>query len=716
MSTRGAALPTLLAVLAALAAAAPARVRAQVAAPRMVEDGDEAEPEPAPARPPAAPAPAPAPTSAAAVREAAPPVREAAPAPAAPAAAPPAAAPGTDPAAAPAAPAPAAASPALARPIAPVRATWDGLLAAWADRRGALREADPARADAAQRALLDAQRDLAIENLVPMAVAEVRESRRALAANLPAEALARAEAASALAPDLPDGHLARARALFAREPGRPGPVLAALGDALSAAAREPHTARAFQGDLFAAAFAAVLVAAAAVVLVLLARSLRLFLHDFHHLPLLRGSAPAQTGFLALVLLAMPLAFGLGTAAVLAAAALVAWPYLANRERLVVTAALGAVLAMPWAAGEVARLTAWTGSVGERVHELEHGAVSDAEAARLEAWAPESPAPGPVLAALGRHAKRRGDLDRALRLYREAAAADPRAPELSVNVGNVLFLQGDLDGAKAAYLAAQDQAGGDLVVLGSAHYGLSKLYLRTSEMDKSAAARDKAEHEAGEYLRRHGSDDDFTANHYLVDVPVPPARIAALATSDGTPEAVRRWVRARLMGALPAEAWPWGGAGFLAALWAYALVLRRLGPSRACARCGRPACRRCDGGDGDECGQCVNVFARKGVVDARDRLRKEAQVRRHERLARIVTRALSVAGAGAAQVLAGAPVRGALLLAAVLFPLFVVGLWRGIMPPPYPSPYVLAGKLAVAVPLGVLAWALAVRDAFRRTRS
>jgi hypothetical protein len=30
--------------------------------------------------------------------------------------------------------------------------------------------------------------------------------------------------------------------------------------------------------------------------------------------------------------------------------------------------------------------------------------------------------------------------------------------------------------------------------------------------------------------------------------------------------------------------------------------------------------------------------------------------------------------------------------------------------------VLAGKLGVALPLGVLLWALAIRDAFRRTRS
>jgi hypothetical protein len=65
---------------------------------------------------------------------------------------------------------------------------------------------------------------------------------------------------------------------------------------------------------------------------------------------------------------------------------------------------------------------------------------------------------------------------------------------------------------------------------------------------------------------------------------------------------------------------------------------------------------------------------------------------------------------------GAAVHGALLLVGVLFLGFLVWFWRGIVPPPQPSPYVLAGKLGVALPLGVLLWALAIRDAFRRTRS
>ena len=61
-------------------------------------------------------------------------------------------------------------------------------------------------------------------------------------------------------------------------------------------------------------------------------------------------------------------------------------------------------------------------------------------------------------------------------------------------------------------------------------------------------------------------------------------------------------------------------------------------------------------------------------------------------------------------------RGAALLVGVLVPACALVLWRGVAPPPYPSSWALAAKLAVALPLGALAWGLAVRDAFRRSRS
>ena len=67
-----------------------------------------------------------------------------------------------------------------------------------------------------------------------------------------------------------------------------------------------------------------------------------------------------------------------------------------------------------------------------------------------------------------------------------------------------------------------------------------------------------------------------------------------------------------------------------------------------------------------------------------------------------------------QLWSGRPFLGAVLVLGMLFLAVVVGLWRGLLPPPLPTPYVLGGKLLVAPPLGLGFWLVAVRDAFRRT--
>ncbi len=711
-------------LVALLSLAVPVQAAAQLAPPRLVVEGEEAAEEaaaprepPAPATPaPAAgtiPAPGSARPSTSGPAVAAPPPAAPAPGPTAPGPVPAAATP--DPSPTPSAASEARLPPAeRARRIVPVSTTYAQLMRRWAERRDALRDGDPARADAAVEKLLAARRELGIENLVPLALAEARAVSRALASDLTAEAVAHGELAVALAPDLPDAHLALARARLAEAPGRPAPALAALRDTALAAARDPQTRRAFLADVLAAALAAAVTCAIAVLVLLLARRLPLLVHDFHHLPLVRGTARVQAAFVAIVLLAAPLAFGVGPYITLAVLALAAWPYLARAERAVATAALAALLAVPWASGAAARATAWTGTLAERIQAVEHGAASDDDAAALEAAA-GAPAQAAVHAALGRHAKRRGDLATALRHYRAAAEADERAPELSVNLGNALFLADDLEGARAAYLAASDRAAGDPLVLGAANYGLSKLYLRTADMERSAVAREKAEAQAGAFLRAHGSDDDFSANRWLVDLPVPEARLAALANADGAAGRVRAWTEARLAGALPRAALPWAGVGLLAALWLLSALVPRLGPARACEGCGGPACRRCGPASEVRCGQCVNAFERRGLVDARDRLRKEAQVRRHARVSALSARILALVGGGAGQLWSGAPVRGALLLLALLFLGFVIWFWRGALPPPQATPWVLAGKLAVAAPLALLVWGLAVRDAFRRTR-
>ena len=708
-------------LLALALLAAPAA--AQVQAPSMVEDElppDEPAPRvrpdrrPLPARPP--PAPAPLPASEGPPAPAVPPAPPASAVPAQKRAPEKRAAPADAGTVAPALPG-VSMSPdearKLQRPIEPVRVGYPRILELWQERRAALREQDLPRATAAEERILESMRELGIENLTPFAAALVREADRALGARDADDAQRHATLAVSLAPALPEGHLALARARLAKEPGRPLPAISAGWAGLAAAAREPHVRHAFLGDLGAAALAGLLVAAAVTIAVLFLRRARLFLHDFRHLPVVRGGAPVQAVFLAVVLLAMPVALRLGPFAVLFALALAAWLYLGWAERAVATAALLAVLALPALARLAGDATVWAGTLGDAVHQLEHGADGDALAARLEARASASGLPAPALMAVGRHHKRRGDLDAAQRWYERAAEADARSSEVQVNLGNVLFLRGDLDGAKATYLAATDRSA-DMTTLAAAHYNLSKLYLRLAAVEQSSEARKKAQQEDPAYVARYGSDNDFRANRYLLDVVVPPGQLRALARSDGTPQALGEAVRAELAGAIPARLWPWLPLGLLAGLWILALAGWRLAPSRPCSRCGRSACRRCDGVTGDLCGQCVNVYVKQGVVDARDRLRKEAQVDRHRRGQAAAARTLAVLGGGAGHLFLGAPVRGALLVLGLAFLAVAIGSWDGLVPPPRGSSYATIAKLAVAIPLAIALYAWAVRDAFRRS--
>jgi tetratricopeptide (TPR) repeat protein len=598
------------------------------------------------------------------------------------------------------------------RAIEPVRSSWAAIIGSWRDRRKALREQNPQAAQAAARRLLEARRDLDIENLYPLAASEVREAERALNERIPADAVEHAELAVELAPDLADAWLALARSRWARDSSQVGPALAPLWAALQAAAREPHTSRAFLGDVAAAGMAALAVAAALTLLLLFLRRARVLFHDFGHLPVVRSATPLQAFFLALVLLGLPLALGLGPWAALAALTLAAWLYLSNGERLVASAALVGLALLPFLAGGAARLTAWTGSLAEDVFEIEHGGDGGERVARLAA---RPGLPAPALMALGRWHKRRGELDEAMRWYDRAAEAGGRTPDLLVNVGNVKFLRGDIEGAKAAWLDAADRAGGDATALAAASYNLSKLYLRQSALEQSHQARRRAQQLDEAFIAGHGSDDDFHANRWILDVPVSAESTRSLAASEGTPHLAAEAVRARLSGSVAPWAWPGWPLGLVALLWAVVPFARRVRTSRACERCGRPACPRCESLAGPLCGQCVNVFVRRGVVDARDRLRKESQVRRHEEITRWTTRTLAILGGGAGHVWRGEVVQGFLILLGLCFLAAVVLFWRGLVPPPHPSPYLLAGKLAVALPLGLLLYALSVRDAFRRSR-
>jgi hypothetical protein len=112
---------------------------------------------------------------------------------------------------------------------------------------------------------------------------------------------------------------------------------------------------------------------------------------------------------------------------------------------------------------------------------------------------------------------------------------------------------------------------------------------------------------------------------------------------------------------------------------------------------------------------VNVYVKKGVVEARDRVRKDLEVRRWARVRRFGARAAALLGGGTGHLVRGEPVRGFASLAALFFLVALAALHDGVLPPPQPTPWAGAVRLAVVVPLAAAVYAWALRDVFRRTR-
>ena len=389
------------------------------------------------------------------------------------------------------------------------------------------------RRRAAAQSLRDAMRELGIVSLPWYAIAEVRDAERALQGRAIDDAVEHATVAVALAPDLPEPHLALARARFAAEPTRPLPALrAAVGRRRRRGEGSPRGAGAPRGPRRGGHRGA------------LRRRGR---HHLHPLPVAAAHLPARLpappggplgdagpgdGARARPARAAASCSGSGPSRCSSLLSLAAWAYLSRWERIAVTASLLALVAIPALAGQAARVTAWQGTLADDVHEIEAGWPTPEFVAEMKVRSTREQFPAPALLAIGRWHKRQGDLAEARRWYEAALAADPRSAEAQVNLGNVLFLEGDLEGAKAAYLAAVERAR-DLSTLAAAQYDLSKLHLRLAAVGPSSEARRKAQQADAAYLARHGSDDDFRANAWLVDA-LPSAGAPGRASPPGTP--------------------------------------------------------------------------------------------------------------------------------------------------------------------------------------
>jgi tetratricopeptide (TPR) repeat protein len=595
------------------------------------------------------------------------------------------------------------------------------LLAVWERWKEARQKGDAAEAEKGRMALLQLRDEVSATDFDAFSVSLLRESQAKLKAKDMGQAIKLAEAAVALSPNLPYAHFALADAYARNNLGAVGNYVGEVQAGVSALVKDPRFWRPSLANLGAMGLLALLATAVAMVGVLFGKRLRYILHDFHHL-FPRGLGRIQSIAVAAAVLLTPVLLRLGMVPVLLVLFAATALYLTVTERAVAAVLLALVGAIPLAAGQLASVTAFAGTVAEDVYLLERGGFTgDDAAARVLARHANKEATFAELFALGRYEARRGQLDEAATAYKAAAALKQRNALLLTNYGNVLLAAGDMEGATRLYQEAQ-QADGSLA---AAPYNLALLYRHQARglpdaqvgaaLERARQTMDVAQRLEPDLLQRDlPKDERLLVNLLLLSPTLPRNDVLALADGSVASERVETQLDRLLLGAsgMTARVYPLVFA-LVIFLWGYARD--RLEATKSCDKCGRPVCRRCDpdlGRGAFMCSQCTNVFARKGVVPEQLRARKQAEVQRHQTWMSRLALALGALVSGAGHIFSGLPIRGAIYSFLFLLALSVVLLRDGVFPPPYGEAPVYL-KLLPAVLLILPLYLLSLRGLRKR---
>ncbi|NMO22021.1 hypothetical protein HPC49_12615 [Pyxidicoccus fallax] len=608
--------------------------------------------------------------------------------------------------------------PPVLSPVLTPRLTDADVMAIWDRWRQARATNDTAAAEAAQTELRKLRAELLATDLEPLSVGFLREAAVRRRAGDTAGAVRLAELAVELSPGLPYARFALAEAYAVAAPGDMSRYVAQAREAFTVLVKDPRYRRPVLANLGALALLAWTATAGVLVALLFARRVRYALHDFHHL-LPRVVARWQSALLGLLLLGLPLALGLGAVVVLLVMLGAVALYLTRAERVVAAVLVAGVGLTPLAAGQLARVTAFAGTPAEDVYLLERGGLSaEAAMARVLARQQSRAASFAELAALAHYESRRGMLEEARTHFKAASALRAGDAGLLTRFGNTLVGLGDADGAAQLYAQAS-QAN---PALAAPHYNLAQVYRRRAktlpdsevgkELDRAATAIASAQELDRTLLAREGPPENrLLLNLLMLSPPLPESEWLPLA--DGT-EAGRqveaelgRWLLPGVSSGPVAWALP---AALAVVLVLWGLSAGRLKAAKVCERCGRAVCVRCDpelGVGSRQCGQCVNVFSRKGLVPQQLRARKQAQVERHQAWAGRLSYAVGALLSGAGHVTSGVPLRGALYAFFFLFALGAVLLHQGVVRAPY-GDVPLYLKLVPAVLLLVCVHLLSLR--------
>ncbi|WP_237078610.1 hypothetical protein [Myxococcus xanthus] len=597
-------------------------------------------------------------------------------------------------------------------PVLAPRVTDADLEALWNRWRQARATNDRDAAAASLKELRTLRVELAATDLEPLSAGFLREAAVRRRAGDMAGAVRLAEVAVELSPGLPYARFELAELYALEKPGDVSRTLGQVRQALATLAQDARYRRPALADLGALVLLAWGATAVLLMGLFFLRKVRYALHDFHHV-LPRVVSRWQSLVLGLLLLSLPWVLGLGVLPALLVMLATVSLYLSRTERVVAAVLVAGVGLLPLAAGQLARVTVFAGTPAEDVYLLERGGLSAEEArGRVLARMESRSATFVEVLSLAYFESRRGLLEEARTHFKAASALKSSDARLLTRFGNTLVALGDAEGAALLYVQASQSAPD----LAAPHYNLAQVVRRRAktlpdsevgkELDRAATAMASAQALDGTLLVRDPPPEDRLLLNLLLLAPqLGESDWLPLADGTGAGRQVETQVSRWLLPGLPPGPMASAGAAALAvllALWGF--LGDRLKAAKVCERCGRAVCVRCDpelGIGSKQCGQCVNVFSRRGLVPQQLRARKQLQVDRHQAWRGRVAYALGAVLSGAGHVASGVPVRGALYAFGFLFALAAVLLHQGLVRGPYgEAPLYLKLAPAALLLLGV----------------
>ena len=378
------------------------------------------------------------------------------------------------------------------------------------------------------------------------------------------------------------------------------------------------------------------------------------------------------------------------------------PYVSRVGRVIVLLGAAFLISLPWQVGLAASLlSAHRQPLLERVVAVRDGHWTDEDYRALKALDRRTPPEALASFSLGLTAKRRGDFEEAEAAYQKALSMSSAAAAWN-NLGNISMIGKDIDLAIERY----ENAIGIDDSLFAPHYNLSLAYREKFLFPEGEEASRRAVQVDPDAHAYYTSLAGTHFNRYTVDVIPQLKPLWDLALSGNkwqTATADHLWLSFMLVPSR--NSWPSVVGGMLLLGLGWWALLSSRGLARPCQKCGRVLCSRCGGREAVICSQCHHIFVRKEGVDARVRVRKMADIKRGQQLARLRLILAGVLLPGGGHFSAGRYAAGIffLLPASVLLAAFFFG--GGALPAAWHHNAMEGRGLAVAAYLFL--WALSL---------